>query len=108
MAKAKTEKAEQLQLIDVEPENAKVLRRIAKKYLAAEAERKEWLAECNKQKSLLVTAIHDAGIHADGDGSFKIDLGAFTLRVVPNDISIKIKQKGDDGDDDDQEGEAEE
>jgi hypothetical protein len=88
------EDGEQLPLIDVEPENAKAIMRVARAYKRAQGERNVALAEEVKQKEKLLTLIKDANIPTDSDGNqrFRVDGAVFTVKRRDALVRVKFEQ----------------
>ncbi len=88
----KPEPGEQLDLIDVDPTNAKVLKRIATKYKSAMKARQQALAEEIKLKHDLIDAAKNAGIQADSDGKMKFSVDKeIEISITPRDELVKVK-----------------
>jgi hypothetical protein len=86
----KTTNQEQLDLIDVTPENAKPLKRAARAFKAAQTERKSWGEEEEKQKNRIVELVHEAGLKPDSDGVITFTLGDFTIKVTAREL-VNVK-----------------
>ena len=83
---------EQLDLIEVAPENAKKITGVAKRYRAAQARRIQALdQECNEKQALLAL-IKEANLkQVDGKIKFRVD--GLIITVTPRDELIKIKDE---------------
>lgn len=90
---------EQLNLIDVAPENAKEILKVAKIYEAAKKERLKALAEEVKQKQKVLELIHEAKLQRMEDGKINVKCDRYTIVVTPTDEKIKIKIEGDEDED---------
>jgi len=93
MAKAAVEEpGEQLDLIEITPENAKVIQKIAKAYKKIVRER---LAIQQKEKDLkdkLLDAVHEAEIVPDADGKYTFSCGNdVIITVTPRDELVQVK-----------------
>ena len=95
---AKNEEGEQLDLIEVEPENAKQIARCARVYKKAQAVRLEALDEEVKNKKKLIALIHEADLQPV-NGKYKFRAGKMIITVTPCDERVGVK---------DDDGEAEE
>lgn len=87
-----TTTGEQLDLIDVAPENAKQIIAIAKKYKAIQAKRISALeAECAEKQNLL-TLIKQANLkQVDGKIRFRVD--GLIITVKPRDELVTVKEE---------------
>jgi hypothetical protein len=83
---------DQLDLIDVAPENAKQIIAIAKKYKAIQAKRISALeAECSEKQNLL-TLIKQANLkQVDGKIRFRVD--GLIITVKPRDELVTVKEE---------------
>jgi hypothetical protein len=101
MGKKKTEKpeeknktdGEQIDLIDVKPENAKEIIKAAKAYKKAQAARIEALVTEVAEKENLLECIRKAKLQPSSDGSLKFSLEDVKISVTPRDELIKVKFK---------------
>lgn len=84
-------KEEQLDLIDVEPENKKEMLRVARKYKAVQATRIEALAAEKKEKGKLLELVREAEIAPEADGSFRFRVGNLVISVTPRDELVRCK-----------------
>ncbi len=101
MAK-KTKDADQPVLIDVEPENAKQIKRIARAYKRAQVARLEAGAEEKKQKAKLLEVVREANIQAE-DGVYEFRVGDIMITVEPRDELVKVKFDDDESQEDSEE-----
>ena len=101
---AKSNAGEQQPLIDVEPENSKVILRHAQAVLAA----KEACGKANnnvkEKKTALREAIRDAGLKPLDDGTIRVRVGDVIVTSSPQDEKISIKSVGEDAGGDDEDG----
>jgi len=93
------EDGEQLPLIDVAPENAKDILRVARSYKRAQAVRNGALAEEVKLKQKLLALVHESGVSADHEGGYRLSLNGVVVTVKPRDELVRVKDKDDDGQD---------
>lgn len=82
----KTTNEEQLDLIEVGPENEKALKRAARAFKAAQAERKAWGDEEEKHKNKIVELVHEAKLKPDAEGIITFTLGNFTIKVTAREL----------------------
>lgn len=101
---AKSNAGEQQPLIDVEPENSKVILRHARAVLSA----KEVCGKANQtvknKKTALREAIKEAGLKPLADGTIRVRVGDVIVTSSPQDEKISIKSVGEDAGGDDEEG----
>lgn len=89
---------EQLELIEVAPKNAKVIKRAAKAYKEAQTERISWLAEEKKHKEKILTLIENENLMPLEGGVIRIAVNGAVITVTPRDNLVKVKfEDGDDG-----------
>jgi len=91
--KETTEKNEQLDLIDVHPENAKEILRVAKTYKRLQKER---LTISDKQvnaKQKILDLVKQAKLKRLEDGTIKFSLDSITISITPRDELVKVKDK---------------
>ncbi len=84
---------EQLELIDVTPENLKAIKPIAKRYKAAMKRRMEALAEETKAKQEILALVKEAKLSRLADGSIKFLCDGTEIEIVPRDELVKVKDK---------------
>jgi serine/threonine protein phosphatase PrpC len=96
MAKKKkdAETGEQLELIEVAPENQKKIKAVAKQYKAAQYERTTALAEEIKMKNKLLELIHEANLQPLEDGKIRFQCNGMVITVTPRDELIRVKEDG--------------
>lgn len=89
----KTEKGDQMQLIDVHPKKAKpiiVQAKILKKLQIARASAQD---KENSQKAILLNLIEEANIQRLPNGKIKFTYDGVTITVTPKQESISIKEE---------------
>ena len=95
MAKRKTtEGDEQLDLIDVHPENEKEIIACAKRYKKALADRQAALNREVEEKKKLKNLIEAAGLQRLDDGRIQFTVNGFTISMIPRDEKITVKEDG--------------
>ena len=108
MGRPRKEELDQPALIDVEPENMKVILRNARAYLKA----KESCGECNedakKKLNKLRDSIKEAEIKPLEGNVYRFQCGKHIIEMTPQSEKVKIKSVGDrSGEDDTDEGDEE-
>lgn len=94
MVKKKTGTSEeQLALIDVNPENAKVIVAAARSYKKYQIERSKALDKEVKQKQLVLSLIKEANLQTLEGGKIKFKYDDVTISVTPRDELLKVKEK---------------
>lgn len=86
---------EQLDLIDVAPENSKDIIKHAKLYKSAQKRRMSTLEEEIAEKKLLLELVRNSGVGKLEDGKIKFKTGTFTITVTPRDELVKVKDESD-------------
>ncbi len=84
---------EQLDLIDVAPENSKEIIDEAKKYKKWQNQRMRALEEETASKQKLLELMKKANLQRLDDGKLKISVDNYTITVTPRDELIKVKEK---------------
>lgn len=87
---------QQMDLIDIAPENAKEIIAHARIYKAVQAKRILALEEEKKEKQKLLELIKEANLQRLEDGKIKFKLDGYTITVTPRDELVQIKE--DEGD----------
>ena len=82
---------EQLDLIDVKPENAKKILKAAKAYKKVQKIRLSALDEEKQQKQKVLDLIKNAGLTPMSDGTIKFRLDSFQISVTPRDELLQVK-----------------
>jgi len=91
MAKKKNQtKEEQLDLIDVQPENAKKILSIARAYKKAQQARLAALKEETDLKEKVLALVKDAKLQPLPDGTTKFKIDGMTISVKPRDELVRI------------------
>lgn len=88
----KTEEGEQLDLIDVSPENAKPIIAAARVYKKLVATRQNALDKEVKQKQKILGLIKEAKLTPLEDGTTKFRYDGVTISVTPRDELVKVKE----------------
>lgn len=88
------ESGEQLDLIDVQPENQKKIKTVAKRYRAAQKARISALEKEIEEKELLLGLIREANLKMI-DGKIKFSIDGMTITVTPRDELVKVKEAED-------------
>ena len=91
-AEEQSAKGEQLDLIEVGPENARVIIQHARLYKAAQRKRLQALEEETTEKQALLGLIRKANLKRLDNGNIKFSCDGFTITVEPHDELIKIKE----------------
>ena len=84
---------EQLDLIDVAPENAKEIITAAREYKAAQVKRIAALEREVERKQELLSLVRDANLQRLKDGTIRFRLDGFLITVTPRDELVKVKQE---------------
>jgi len=90
--KKKTDSGEQLDLIDVAPENQKEIIACAKRYKKALSIRIDALAQEKKEKSKLLELIENAGLQHLPDGKIRFRVDGYKITVTPRDELVQVKE----------------
>jgi len=95
MAKQNQEETsgEQLDLIDITPENMQEIAPVAKKYRAAVRRRLKALDEEKKLKGEMLTLIDEANLSPLDDGTIKFRCDGLLIKVTPRDQLIQVKEE---------------
>lgn len=86
-------KGEQLQLIEVGPENLKVIAKETRKYRALVDERLIILKKEVKQKDKVKALVKEAELQRLKDGRIQFEVGDEIICLMPQDDLITIKKK---------------
>lgn len=86
---------EQLELIDVGPENLEKIGPHARKYKSAQKKRLTALDEEVKEKNIIKQLVHESGLKRLPDGSIRFRCEGMRIEVIPTDEKIKIKEDPD-------------
>lgn len=94
MAKKKAgTSGKQMDLIDVQPENAKPIIEAAKLYMEYQAERLGFLAKEVEQKKKIIILVEAANMQPLKDGKIKFEIDGFTISIEPQGKLVKVKEK---------------
>jgi len=83
---------EQLDLIDVGPENLKEIIPVARAYKKIISERVTLTAQEVKLKEKIKKFVHESGLKRLPDGSFKFKSDGVLITVTPQDEKVKVKE----------------
>lgn len=86
-------KGEQLALIDVAPENAKPIIKLAREYKKAVTSRLVFLKEEVRLKQLILELVNNAGLQRLPSGDIRFRYDDVTITVTPCDDKIKVVEK---------------
>lgn len=89
------EDGEQMDLIEVDAENAKVLKRWAKAYKKAQAARMEAGREEQDKKRKLLAAVKEADVQMI-DEQWKLRVDGMIITVKPRDELVRVKEDNED------------
>ena len=92
MAKKQKNKEEQLDLIDIQPENSKEIAKVARLYKQAQRERLTALKEELIQKQALLALIRKAHLQQLEGGVIKFKCDTLSISVTPRDELVKVKE----------------
>jgi hypothetical protein len=99
MAKKKAKKAnkgEQLELLDVAPENAKDIIACARRYKNFLAKRLKVLSAEKNEKQNLLALIEKANLSRLNDGKIRFHCDGYVITVTPRDELVQVKEDKDD------------
>ena len=88
------EAGEQLDLIEVGPENAKEIGKIARAYERVKRERMKWTEKEVEQKTALSDLIHKANLKPLDDGTIRFKVDKLIVTVKPKKESITVREEG--------------
>lgn len=91
----KTSGGEQLDLIDVGPENAKAIKRSVRAYKKSQTERIAWLEDEKKHKAKVLELVREAKLQPDENGVIKFRLDGITIKITPRDELVQVKMDED-------------
>lgn len=92
MAKKKKEQGDQLDLIDVNPENAKEIVVAARLYQKYQTARVKALAKEIEQKRLILELVKAANLQTLEGGKVKFNVDGITITVTPRDELVQVKE----------------
>jgi hypothetical protein len=84
---------EQMDLIDVGPENLKKIVPVARRYIAAVKRRSKEGAEEVALKARLLELVEEADLKRDSKGRVKFKADGLTISVTPRDNLIQVTEK---------------
>lgn len=85
-------KNEQMDLIDVQPENVKPIVRAARRYKQLQSERKAALDKEVAQKRKVLEMVNNAGLKRLENGVIRFTYDGVTISVTPRDELIKVEE----------------
>lgn len=88
-----TPAGEQMDLIDVGPENLEKIAPHARRYRAAMKKRLAALEIEVREKGIIQQLVHDSGLKRLPDGSIKFKCEGMRIEIIPSDEKIKIKDE---------------
>jgi hypothetical protein len=97
MAKKKTQ-GEQLDLIEVGPENSKKIKAVAHRYKAAQATRLNALEKEIAEKTELLELIKKENLQTLEGGKIQLKVDGMIITVTPRDELIRVKEEGEEKD----------
>ena len=83
---------EQMDLIDVGPENLRLMKPVARRYKAAQKRRLEALADEVKEKKKMLELIQGANLKVNDDGVILFTVDGMTVKATPQDWKISVKE----------------
>lgn len=89
---------EQLDLIEVKPENSKEMVEVVKRYKAAQSQRMEALGREVAEKQKLLALIKKAKLQHLDDGRIQFRVDRLIITVTPRDELIRIKDENENND----------
>jgi len=94
MAKKKeTTAGEQLDLIDVAPENAKKIIAVARRYKEAQGQRIEALEREKTEKQKILDLVKEANLKRLDDGTITFKVDGMVIKVTPRDELVQVKDE---------------
>lgn len=94
MARRKTLKPdEQLDLMELGPENAKAIKRAARAYKDAQTQKASWAEDENAQKNKILALVREAGLHANDKGVIQFQLDGIIITITPRDELVRVATK---------------
>jgi hypothetical protein len=84
----------QLDLIDVAPKNAKEIKRAARAYKKAQAQRITWLEDEKKCKAKILELVMAAKLQPLEGGVIRFQVDGMIIAVTPRDELVQVKDDG--------------
>jgi len=84
---------EQMELIEVGPENLRDIKPIARRYKAAMEARMEALAEESEAKQQILAMVKEAKLSRLQDGTIRFRCDGMVITVTPRDELVKVKEE---------------
>lgn len=84
---------EQMELLEVGPENLKKIKPLARCYRAAVQARMAALEQETKYKRQILQMVHDAHLTRLDDGTIRFRCDGMTIIITPRDELVKIKEE---------------
>lgn len=84
---------EQIELLDVGPENLKQIKPVARRYRSAVAARIAALEEETKLKAQILSMVHDAHLSRLDDGTIRFKCDGMTITITPRDELVRVKEE---------------
>ena len=81
-----------MDLIDVGPENLKLMKPVARRYKVAQKRRLEALADEVKEKKKMLELIQGANLKVNDDGVILFTVDGMTVKATPQDWKISVKE----------------
>lgn len=86
-----TDGGDQLDLIDVAPKNTKEIKRAARAYKKAQAERIGWLESEKKHKGKILELVEAAKLQPLEGGVIRFQVDGMIITVTPRDQLVRVK-----------------
>ena len=101
------EKAEQLDLIDVEHPQAKPLKAAIRRYNTLIDEKNDAAGKAKEQRTKILGIVKEMGVKPDADGTLRFQLGETVIEVKQGEAKLHIKEKDPETDEPDEEQQVE-
>lgn len=86
------EVGEQMGMLDVGPENGKVIIKAVRVYKGHQGDRLTALKKETEAKQRVLTLVKESGLKREQDGTIKLIFGKVTIKVTPQDDLITITE----------------